>query len=97
MAGFNPDLYKLTCMNKRTISLEGNKYFGGGVLLGMGCAGLMPPAGSVYLRGAPFLLLGTAGIVADWWESSTVCDQETHAQLKEFQDAVQKTKSQSSA
>ena len=81
---FNPDLYKMECMNDCAISLDGNKYFGGGVLTGVVGSALMPRSQIIYLRAAPFLVLGVAGIVADWWENSSACTEKTQAQFKAF-------------
>jgi hypothetical protein len=82
---FNPDLFQATCVNTRSISADGNKYFAGGVLVGMGFGSLVPPSSTVYLRAAPFLIMGTVGIVADWWESTSVCTEETRDKLRQFQ------------
>ena len=38
---FSPDVFHLSCMNTRTISADGNKYFAAGAVLGMGASSLL--------------------------------------------------------
>jgi hypothetical protein len=81
---FNPDLYKMECMNDAAISFDGNKYFAGGVLTGVTGSALVPRSQIIYLRAAPFLALGVVGIVADWWENSNACTEKTREQFQAF-------------
>lgn len=81
---FNPDLYKMECMNDAAISFDGNKYFAGGILTGVTGSALVPRSQIIYLRAAPFLALGLVGIVADWWENSSACTEKTREQFQAF-------------
>lgn len=87
---FNPDLYKMECMNNAAISYDGNKYFAGGVLTGVCGSALVPRSQIIYIRAAPFLALGLAGILADWWENSVSCTAKTHEQFQSFLASQQK-------
>ena len=66
------------------IRYRAGKYFGGGVLTGCAGSALVPRSQIIYLRAAPFLMLGVAGIVADWWENSTACTEKTREQFQAF-------------
>ena len=81
---FNPDVYKMECMNDAAISFDGNKYFGSGVLTGCAGSALVPRSQIIYLRAAPFLALGVVGIVADWRENSNACTEKTREQFQAF-------------
>ena len=91
---FNPDMHKNECMADAAISFDGNKYFLGGTLTGIVGMALIPRSQILYLRAAPFLVGGLAGIVADWWDNSSRCTEETRARLQAFlasqQSAAQK-------
>ena len=81
---FNPDMHKNECMADAAISFDGNKYFLGGTLTGIVGMALIPRSQILYLRAAPFLVGGLAGIVADWWDNSSRCTEETRARLQAF-------------
>ena len=87
---FNPDLYKMECMNVAAISFDGNKYFAGGVLTGVAGSALVPRSQIIYVRAAPFLVLGVVGILADWWENSSTCTAKTREQFQAFMASQQK-------
>eukprot|EP01051_Picozoa_sp_SAG22_P010234 SAG22_NODE_907_length_6555_cov_19.560099_7_plen_118_part_01 len=91
-APFNPEEYKFECMGEQSITLGGNKYFMTGVFTGVAGSALLPTVlpprlNIIHVRASPFLLLGLAGICADFFATSAVCAAKTEKRLMEFMAA----------
>ena len=66
------------CMLRESTSLSGMKYFGSGAIVGVALT-LAVPRGvtSVWIRQAPFFVLGLSGIAADYYAIQSLCARES--------------------
>ena len=66
------------CMLRESTSLSGMKYFGSGAIVGAALT-LAVPRGvtSVWIRQAPFFVLGLSGIAADYYAIQSLCARES--------------------
>ena len=66
------------CMIRESTSLSGMKYFGSGAIVGAALT-LAVPRGvtSVWIRQAPFFVLGLSGIAADYYAIQSLCARKT--------------------
>ena len=66
------------CMMRESTSLSGMKYFGSGAIVGAALT-LAVPRGvtSVWIRQAPFFVLGLSGIAADYYAIQSLCARES--------------------
>mmetsp|Transcript_30131 Transcript_30131/g.102403 ORF Transcript_30131/g.102403 Transcript_30131/m.102403 type:complete len:85 (-) Transcript_30131:114-368(-) len=67
------------CIQRKSTSLDGVKYFASGVLVGTSLTVLIPKTFPLFQRQLPFLVLGVGGIFMDQFHVNSACTIESGA------------------
>ena len=64
------------CVRQESTSLRGMRYFASGAIVGAALTLAVPKPNPLWMRQAPFLVLGLSGIVMDYYAIQSLCRRE---------------------